>query len=92
MSGGTDWDIAEITQTLLDNIDFFETNSLAKAKLFAPAARRWLVLRPLNTSGEGRAVTLNVMQVEKMLHTAEAFIASATGGCRQLGGNNFRGY
>ena len=92
MSGGTDWDIAEITQTLLDNIDFQETNSLAKAKLFAPAARRWLVLRPLNTSGEGRAVTLNVQQVENMLKTAEAFIALNSGGVRYLGGENFRGY
>ena len=86
------WDINEITETLLDNIDFQEVQSVAKAKLFAPAARRWLVLRPLNTSGEGRSATLNSAQVERMLNTAEAYIALNSSGVRYLGGSNFRGY
>ncbi|MDB4726503.1 hypothetical protein OAF54_03610 [bacterium] len=91
MSGGTDWDIEEITQVMLDNIDFMEAQSVSKAKLFAPAARRWLVLRPVNVSGEGRSATLNITQVERMLQSAEAFIALNSGGVRYLGGNNFRG-
>lgn len=92
MSGGTSFDINEITETMLENIDFMEAGSVAKAKTFAVAARRWLVLRPINVSGEGRAATLNVPQVEKMLAGAEQFIAMNSTGVRYLGGENFRGY
>jgi hypothetical protein len=86
-----DWSAADITQTLLDNADFEEVRSVSKAKLFASAARRWLILRPQSTSGGGYSVQLNAEYIERMLQRATAFInandtsSNANSGVRFLG-------
>lgn len=90
-----DWSPADVTQTLLDNADFREVGSVSKAKLFATAAVRWLILRPSSTSGGGYSIQLNAEYVERMKNIAQAYIdandttnASASG-VRFLGFNGW---
>ena len=45
------WTLDDVEQALLDNADFVEAQSLAKAKAFSSAAARWLIMRPTNASG-----------------------------------------
>ena len=66
--------IATIETAVIDNADYESDNSLAKAKLFASACKRWLVLRPGSVSNESSSLSLNVAQVQAMLNDALAFI------------------
>lgn len=86
------WTLDDVEQTLLDNADYVETQSLAKAKAFVSAATRWLIMRPLNASAEGRNVAFNVQQVQAMKDNAEQFVEqSQTGGVRFIQVENYRG-
>lgn len=92
MSNFAKWTLDDVEQALLDNADFVETQSVAKAKAFVTAATRWLIMRPTNASAAGRTVVFNVVQVEQMKNNAEQFVeSSATGGVRFLQTRNYRG-
>jgi hypothetical protein len=90
--------IADIEAELLDYADFEEVGSVARARLFITAAKRWLILRPSSASNEGSSLSLNTQQVESMMKRAQDYVASnasaasgAAGGVRFLGvGSNFR--
>ena len=86
------WNLDEVQQELLDNADFVETQSVAKAKKFSSAAARWLIMRPVNVTGESRTVIMNVAQVMQMKEQAELFVENyGAGGARFLGFKNYRG-
>jgi hypothetical protein len=69
----------EIVDALLDNADFEETESLAKAHAFVTAAKRYLILCPASMSDQGSSQSINAQQVHEMMRRATAFI-SARGG------------
>ncbi len=89
--------IAEIEADLLEYADFEEVNSVARAKLFITAAKRWLILRPESASSQGQSLSIGKSNIEAMLKRAQDFVATsnstsgAVGGVRFLGvGDNFR--
>lgn len=67
--------IDEIYDDLLDNADFEEVASLAKAKAFVTAATRFLILSPQAQSDQGSSMTLNASQIENLLIRAREFVA-----------------
>jgi hypothetical protein len=76
MSECANWSITDVQNAILDNADFEEVGSVAKAKLFATAARRWLILRPQSASHQGNSLTLNAQYVNEMLARAQAYITA----------------
>lgn len=85
---------AEVIDALSDNADFEEARSLAKAKAFVTAAKRFLIIAPQSASDQGSSQTFSVAQIENMMRDAQAFVASSSspnGGVRFLGvGGGFR--
>jgi hypothetical protein len=89
--------IADIEADLLDYADFEEVASVARARLFITAAKRWLILRPESASNEGSSLSMSKSVVMDMLKRAQDYVASndgagSSGGrVRFLGvGSNFR--
>ena len=92
MSENTTYTVEQIEQTLLDNADFEEADSVTKAKAFVTAAKRWLILRPNSASHQGNSLSLNVGQVESMMIRAQDFISANavnSGRVRFLGMDGF---
>lgn len=88
----TKWEPDEIQQELLDNADFYETNSVAKAKKFVSAAARWLIVKPQQATGENRTIVLNTAQIMKLRDQAAIFIESSNNSSvKYLGVENYRG-
>lgn len=88
----SNWTVGEVEQALLDNADFEEAASVSSAKLFAAAARRWLIMRPNSASHQGNSLTLNAQYVADMLERAQAYIAAndaAGGGSVKFLGVNY---
>lgn len=90
--------IAEIESDLLDYADFEEVGSVARARLFITAAKRWLILRADSASNQSSSMTIGKSFVETMMTRATEYVAmnatTAGGGSsrvRFLGaGLNFR--
>ena len=89
--------IADIEADLVEFADFEEVGSVARARLFITAAKRWLILRPDSASNEGSSLSMGKSVVMDMLKRAQDFVAandnSNNGGgrVRFLGvGGNFR--
>jgi hypothetical protein len=88
--------IADIESDLIEYADFEQVSSVARAKLFATAAKRWLILRPSSASNQSSSLSMDTTKVENMLRRAQDFIAANSpsgsgGGVRFLGvGSNFR--
>jgi len=89
--------IADIESDLLTNADFEEVASVARAKSFITAAKRWLILRAESASNQSSSLSIGKNFVESMLKRAQDFVAAntttggAVGGVRFLGaGENFR--
>lgn len=66
--------IFEVEESLLENADFEEVGSVAKAKAFVTAARRWLVLKPQSASNQSSSMSMNAQQVADMMNAAQAFV------------------
>ena len=64
----------EVYDALVDNADFEEVASVAKAKLFATAASRFLILSPQSQSDQGSSLTMSVAQIENLLKRARGYI------------------
>jgi hypothetical protein len=72
-------DISAIMQSIHDNADWAEARSLTKAKAFATAARRYLMLTPQQSSQPGGfSTTLGAQQIKEMLDEANEFINANT--------------
>lgn len=88
--------IADIEADLLDYADFEEVGSVARARLFITAAKRWLILRADSASNQSSSLTIGKSFVEAMMTRASEYVAAnattAGGGrVRFLGaGANFR--
>jgi hypothetical protein len=90
--------IADIESDLLDYADFEEVGSVARARLFITAAKRWLILRADSASNQGSSLTIGKSFVESMLKRAQDYVAGnaatsggASGRVRFLGaGLNYR--
>jgi hypothetical protein len=88
--------IADIESDLIEYADFEEVASVARAKLFITAAKRWLILRPTSASNQSSSLSMDTTKVESMLKRAQDFVAAGTpanggGSVRFLGaGSNFR--
>lgn len=90
--------IADIEADLVEYADFEEVGSVARARLFATAAKRWLILRPDSASNQSSSMSIGKSYVQDLLKRAQDYIAAhaatpsgAQGGVRFLGvGSNFR--
>jgi hypothetical protein len=76
--------IDEVYDDLLNNADFEELSSVTKARAFATAAKRFLILSPQQQTDQGSSMTISVNQIENLLRRAQQFIEqsnrSAAGG------------
>lgn len=90
--------IIEIEADLISYADFEEVSSVARAKLFITAAKRWLILRADSASSSAQSMSIGKQFVENMLRRAMDYVAArdttasgAVGGVRFLGvGEGFR--
>jgi hypothetical protein len=90
--------IADIEADLIDYADFEEVRSVARARLFITAAKRWLILRAETASNQSSSLSIGKSFVETMLKRAQDFVAAndtaangGRGGVRFLGvGRSFR--
>lgn len=70
--------VDEVLDDLIDNADFEEVSSVAKARTFATAAKRFLILNPQAQSDQGSSLTMSVAQVENLLKRAQLYISQTT--------------
>ena len=70
--------IADIETDLLTYADFEEVNSVARARLFITAAKRWLILRPESASNQSSSLSIGKSSVAEMMQRAQAFVARNT--------------
>jgi hypothetical protein len=90
--------IADIEADLIEYADFEEVASVARARLFITAAKRWLILRAESASNQGSSLSLGKSFVESMLKQAREYVVAnqstpngASANVRFLGvGSNFR--
>jgi hypothetical protein len=84
--------IADVEADLVDYADFEEVGSVARARLFVTAAKRWLILRPESASNQSSSLSIGKSSVSDMLNRAQQYIAANSGGSvRFLGpGRGFR--
>ena len=82
--------IADIETDLLEYADFEEVASVARAKLFITAAKRWLILRAESASNQSSSLSIGKSFVSDMLKRAQDYVtanaATADGG---VGGVRF---
>lgn len=68
--------IADIEADLLDYADFEEVGSVARARLFITAAKRWLILRADSASNQSSSLTIGKSFVESMMKRATEYVAA----------------
>jgi hypothetical protein len=86
-----------IQAALIEYSDYEEVGSVARAKQYITAAKRWLALVAGSASNQGSSLTFNVAQIEAMKDQAIAWVAAndtqrnGSGRVRFLGaGSSFR--
>ena len=73
--------IADIETDLLEYADFEEVASVSRARSFATAAKRWLILRADSASSQSQSMTLGKQFVSDMLDRAQSYVqANAANG------------
>lgn len=88
--------IATIETAILDNLDFAETGSVAKAKACAVACARWMVITAQSSSDQGASVSFDLKYVQGLRVEAQQYVRAnstdGTGDVRHLGvGRGYRG-
>lgn len=68
--------IADIEADLLDYADFEEVKSVARARQFVTAAKRWLILRADSASNQSSSLTLGKSFVDSMLQRAQDYVVA----------------
>lgn len=67
----------EVVDALIENADFEEVNSLAKAKAFITAANRFFILVPEDTRDhEGNSARMSVAALQDTLQRARSYVAA----------------
>ena len=79
--------IADIEADLLEYADFEEVASVARARLFITAAKRWLIIRAESASNQGSSLSLGKSFVESMMKRAQDYVA---GNATTAGGGSSR--
>jgi hypothetical protein len=69
-------DYESIQTALIENSDYEEVASVARAKAYVTAAKKWLALVAGSSSNESSSLSLNVSQVHEELKHARAYIAA----------------
>lgn len=72
--------ITDIEADLLDYADFEEVSSVARARLFITAAKRWLILRADSASNQSSSLTIGKSFVDTMMKRATEFVAANAAG------------
>jgi hypothetical protein len=68
------FDLATIENDLLTYADYDTTESVARAKLYVVAARRWLTLIAGTAANQSSSMSRNVPQVQMQLDRAQAYV------------------
>lgn len=66
--------IDEVTDDLLENADFEEQSSVAKARAFITAAKRYLILSPQSQSDQSSSLTISVEQIMDLMRRAQQYV------------------
>lgn len=84
--------LAEVTEDMVDNADFEESGSVAKARAFATAATKYLILKPTSQSNQSSSLSWDNNQIQALIARARDYIAAnSTSKVRFLGvGDSFR--
>jgi hypothetical protein len=78
--------IADIEADLIEYADFEEVGSVARAKLFITAAKRWLILRPESASNQSSSLSIGKDSVQELMRRAKDYVAA--NGTTSGGGRN----
>lgn len=70
--------IADIETDLLEYADFEEVSSVARARLFITAAKRWLILRADTASNQSSSLSIGKQFVENLMTRAYAYVGANT--------------
>jgi hypothetical protein len=68
----------QVVDTLLENADFAEVQSLAKAKAFATAAKQFFILTPSSSSDQGSALSVDLNQIRWLAAQANDYIRASS--------------
>jgi hypothetical protein len=68
------FDLDSIQNDMLEYMDYDTTGSVARAKLYVVAARRWLALIAGTAANQSSSMTRNVPQVQAQLDRAQAYV------------------
>ncbi len=89
--------LAAIEENLSDYADYEEQASISRARSFITWAKRWLIQQPQNQQDTGQALTMNPVQVQALLASAQRYVAenatatsNLTAPVRQFSVENFR--
>ena len=72
--------IDEVIDALVDNANFEEVSSVAKASAFVTAATRFLILSPQSQADQGSSLSMSVQQIENLLVRARSYVEANTAG------------
>lgn len=72
----------EVADAYLDNADFEEAGSVAKARAFVTACVRLLLLLPVSASDQGSAQSFDQKEIQANKQRAQAYIAANASGAR----------
>jgi hypothetical protein len=78
--------IADIEADLIEYADFEEVGSVARAKLFITAAKRWLILRPESASNQSSSLSIGKDSVQELMRRAQDYVDA--NGTTSGGGRN----
>ena len=70
--------IDEVIDDLLDNADFEQADSVAKARTFITAANRYFILTPASQSDQGSSLAMGLAQIQSLLNRATAFVKQSS--------------
>jgi hypothetical protein len=76
--------IDEVIDSLIDNADFEEVASVAKASAFVTAANRFFILSPESQADQGSMMRISAQQIENLLRRAQQFVAVNSGGAPRV--------
>ena len=82
--------IADIEADLIEYADFEEVGSVARARSFITAAKRWLILRPESASNGGSSLSMSKSVVMDLLKRAQDYVAANAGSVSDGAGGRVR--
>lgn len=83
--------LSDVVNDLVDNADFEEVGSVAKARAFITAATKYLILKPTSQSNQSSSLSWDNNQIQTLQARARDFVAARSNRVRFLGvGTDFR--